>query len=167
MPDYWQRQWKEIFFFFSLRSFPSRSVLRPSYVYSVVTSGTALKDFQVFVECTHTHTHTLRCFHMRSYKDKWIQNWREIEAVVHIGSVGIILCAYEMPVCCRVASNFWKWAWCFIQSVWEKILHTADFSLILPHTVAELLYYWCELSGFWHPLRLQNMNLVSMLAAKC
>lgn len=68
----------------------------------------------------HTHTHTLRCFHMRSYKDKWIQNWREIEAVVHISSVGIILCAYEMPVCCRVASNFWKWAWCFIQSVWEK-----------------------------------------------
>lgn len=111
---------KRDFFFFSLRSFPSRSVLRPSYVYSVVTSGTALKDFQVFVECTHTHTHTLRCFHMRSYKDKWIQNWREIEAVVHIGSVGIILCAYEMPVCCRVASNFWKWAWCFIQSVWEK-----------------------------------------------
>lgn len=30
----------------------------------------------------------------------------------------------------------------------RKILHTADFSLILPHTVAELLYYWCELSGF-------------------
>lgn len=58
MPDYWQRQWKEIFFFFSLRSFPSRSVLRPSYVYSVVTSGTALKDFQVFVEGTHTHTHS-------------------------------------------------------------------------------------------------------------
>lgn len=54
----------------------------------------------LFLECllsTHTHStptsfppYTPLAFTQSSYKDKWIQNWSKIEAVVHISSVGII-----------------------------------------------------------------------------
>ena len=168
MPDYWQRQWKEIFLFCFCCCCcgGSRSVLRPSYVYSVVTSGTELKDFQVFVECAHTHPHTHTHTHTHTHSSLLphaeLQGQMDSKLKGNWSSSSYQLCG-DYFVCVRNASlllghfEFLKMSVMFYTiCVREKknTSHCRHFSYFTTYSCRTLLLV--NYQGVWHPPAPQN-----------